>query len=84
MAQELDACGGSAAVHILHAGDADAACFGKGGRRAGDDVGIRRRGDEMRHQPHRVVAQQAGRLLGLGIAIDDAAGRIGGFGGDAG
>src|SRR2546427_340479 len=44
----------------------------------------RRGGDLPINEVHGVVAEQAGRLLAVGLAVDDAAGRVGRVGADPG
>ena len=52
-----------AAVHVLHAGDADLPRLGQGGADGLGDLVVGRRRDELVDQVHGVVAQHAGGLL---------------------
>src|SRR5262249_40767211 len=82
--EQAAARGRVAAVHVLNTGDADPPRLGLGGADALDDLFLRRPRDVLFDQVHSVVAQHAARLAGAGLAVDDAAGRVGRLRGDAG
>ena len=71
--------GRSAAVHVLHTGDADLPRLGERGADGVDDFVLGRLRDVARDECHRIVAQHAAGLTRAGLAINDAAGRIGRF-----
>ncbi len=82
--EQTAARGRAAAVHVLHAGDTHLSGLGESGADGVDDFLLGRPWNVAFDEAHGIVAQDAAGLPRTGLAINDAARRIGRLGGDAG